>query len=96
MRKNKPIRHLLHQFAGNVLLVVSLVICFGVTSYARAGDTEEILNKKISLAVDQKEVKSILSEISKLAEIKFVYSAQRIPARKKVSLLAHDEKLGDV
>ena len=96
MRKNKPIRHLLHQVAGKVLLAVSLVICFGGTSYAYAGDTEEILNKNISLAVDQKEVKSILNEISKLAEIKFVYSAQRIPARKKVSLLAHEEKLGDV
>ena len=57
---------------------------------------EDVLNRKISLIVEQKEVRAILSEISKLAEIKFVYSAQRIPSRKKVSLQVHDERLGDV
>lgn len=63
--------------------------------YAAGGD-EDVLNKKISLVAEQKEVRAILSEISKLAEIKFVYSSQRIPSRKKVSLLARDEKLADV
>ena len=96
MRKDKPIRHSLSQFPGILLLTVSLIICFGGTSYAKTGDTEEVLNKKISLVVEQKEVKSILTEISKLAEIKFVYSAQRIPSRKKVSILVHDQRLGDV
>jgi len=84
MRKNKPIRQLLCQFPGIGLLTLFLIICFSRTSYAKTGDTEEILDKKISLVAEQKEVKSILSEISKLAEIKFVYSPQRIPSRKKV------------
>jgi TonB-linked SusC/RagA family outer membrane protein len=96
MRKNKPIRYSLRRFPGILLLTVSLILCFGGTGYAKTGDTEEILNKKISLVVEQKEVKSILTEISKLAEIKFVYSAQRIPSRKKVSFHAYDQKLGDV
>ena len=55
---------------------------------------ENVLDKKISLVAEQKEVRDILSEISKLVEIKFVYSAQRIPARKKVSILANDQKSG--
>ncbi len=94
--RSKPIRHSLCHFPGMVLLTSFFIICFDVTSYAKTGDTEEVLDKKISLVVEQKEVKSILSEISRLAEIKFVYSAQRIPARKKVSLLALDQRLGDV
>ncbi len=63
---------------------------------APPGNIEDVLDKKISLVAEQKEVKTILSEISKLAEIKFVYSAQRIPTRKKVSLLVHDQRVGDV
>ena len=77
-------------------LPVLLTICFGGNIYAKSGDGEEILNKKISVVAEQKEVKAILSEISKLAEIKFVYSAQRIPARRKVSLLAYQQRLGDI
>jgi len=94
--KSKPIRQLLYPFPRIGLLTIFLIICFGETSYAKTGDTEEILNKKISLVAEQKEVKSILSEISKLAGIKFVYSPQRIPARRKVSILAYDQRLGDV
>ena len=76
------------------LLVLSLV--FSKEVVAAPGNGEDVLNRKISIAVEQKEVRTILSEISKLAEIKFVYSAQRIPCRKKVSLQAQDERLGDV
>ncbi|MGZ8518325.1 MAG: TonB-dependent receptor plug domain-containing protein, partial [Chitinophagaceae bacterium] len=96
MRKIIPIRRLLFQFSGIGLLPFLLIICFGGTSYAKIDDSEEILNKKISLVIEQKEVKTILNEISKLADIKFVYSPQRIPARRKVSLLALDQRLGDV
>ena len=76
------------------LLVLALVLSNEVV--AAPGNGEDVLNRKISIAVEQKEVRTILSEISKLAEIKFVYSAQRIPCRKKVSLQAQDERLGDV
>src|SRR4051812_36148323 len=96
MKKNKPIRQLICQLMRVGLLPVLLIICFGEVIYAKPGNDEEILDKKISLVAEQKEVKIILGEISKLAEIKFVYSAQKIPARKKVSLLAYDQRLGDV
>ena len=76
------------------LLILSLVLRNEVV--AAPGNGEDVLNRKISIAVEQKEIRTILSEISKLAEIKFVYSAQRIPCRKKVSIQAQDEKLGNV
>src|SRR5687767_12270630 len=95
MKKNKPLTQLICQFMRIGLLPVLFIICLGEVTYAKSSD-EKILDKKISLVAEQKEVKAILSEISKLAEIKFVYSAQKIPARKKVSLLARDKRLGDV
>src|SRR6185436_353039 len=38
----------------------------------------------------------LLNDISQLVEIKFVYSSQKIPARKKVSILATDQKVREV
>jgi len=78
------------------LLPVLLITCLANVLYAKRINGQEVLDKKINLVAEQKEVKIILTEISKLAEINFVYSAQRIPCRKKVSVLAHDMRLGDI
>jgi TonB-linked SusC/RagA family outer membrane protein len=94
MKRIKSFRPLGYYVRMNLLLLLSLV--FGKEMNAMPRHADDVLNKKISLNVEQQEIRSILSEISKLAEIKFVYSAQRIPCRKKVSLQAQDERLGDV
>lgn len=78
------------------LLPVLLIACLANVLYAKKTNGQEVLDKKINLVAEQKEVKLILTEISKLAEINFVYSAQRIPCRKKVSVSAHDTRLGDI
>jgi TonB-dependent starch-binding outer membrane protein SusC len=93
MKRIKSFRQLGHLMRIH-LLILSLVI--GNEGTAAPGNGEDVLNRKISITVEKKEVRTILSEISKLAEIKFVYSAQRIPCRKKVSLQAEDERLRDV
>jgi hypothetical protein len=74
--------------------LVSL-ISLGYANAARA-EGEGVLDKKITLIVQQKEMRQVLNEISKLVEIKFVYSAQKIPSRKKVSVLANDQRVGDI
>jgi TonB-linked SusC/RagA family outer membrane protein len=95
MKETQPVKWLFNSCIRPGLLLVSLLVCFGNGLHAE-GKPEEILNKKISLVAEQKEVRMILNEISRLAEIKFVYSSQRIPARRKVSVLANDQRLGDV
>ena len=96
MTKKKSISQLPYQLIKTGLLSTLFLICFAAIAHAGDGFTEDILNKKISLSADQREVKDILVEISKQAEIKFVYSAQKIPVRKKVSLEVRDQRLGDV
>ncbi len=96
MTKKKSISQVPYQLIKTGLLSTLFLICLTAIAHAGDGFTEDILNKKISLSVDQKEVKDILVDISKQAEIKFVYSAQKIPVRKKVSLEVHDQRLGDV
>ncbi|MEO5681744.1 MAG: TonB-dependent receptor [Chitinophagaceae bacterium] len=78
------------------LLPLLLLTTFAGTLYANHTSGQEVLNRKVSLVAEQKEVKAILTELSKIADIKFVYSAQRIPCKQKVSLRARNESLGDV
>lgn len=78
------------------LLPLLLITALNVVLQASPVNGQEVLNTKINLIAEQKEVKTVLGEISKLAGIKFVYSAQRIPTRQKVSVVARDRRLGDV
>src|SRR4051812_8453680 len=94
MKRIQSFRLLGYFRSFKLLLLLSLALASQTKATPRYA--EDVLNRKISLTVEQQEVRSILTEISKLAEIKFVYSAQRIPCRKKVSLQAQDERLGDV
>src|SRR5258708_5841185 len=96
MKKTELLNLLMYRFMRNGLLPLLLITCTAAMVYASPTNGQEILNKKIDLVADQKEVRTILTEISRLAGIKFVYSAQRIPCHQKVSLLAHDRKLSEV
>jgi len=96
MKKKQFYNPLIFRFMRIGLLPVLLIACLANVLYAKRTNGQEILDKKINLVADQKEVKIILTEISKLAEINFVYSAQRIPCRKKVTVSAHDMRLGDI
>jgi type II secretory pathway component GspD/PulD (secretin) len=96
MKKNEFSRQLICRFMRIGLLPILLVTTFAGTLFANHTNGQEVLTRKVSLVAEQKEVKAILNALSKIADIKFVYSAQRIPCRQKVSLRAKDEMLGDV
>ncbi len=96
MKKNELARRLINRFMRLGLLPVMMICCFIVAVHANATNGQEILNKKINLIAEQQEVKAILTQISRLAEIRFVYSAQMVPARKRVSLSARDQSLREV
>ncbi|HSC38239.1 MAG TPA: TonB-dependent receptor plug domain-containing protein, partial [Chitinophagaceae bacterium] len=96
MKKNKLVNQLICRFMRIGLLPLLLVNCMAVVIYANPSSGQEVLNRKVNLVAEQKEVRTILAELSRLADIKFVYSAQRIPTRKKVDLYARDKKLGEV
>jgi TonB-linked SusC/RagA family outer membrane protein len=96
MKKNELFNQIMCRFMRIGLLPLILISCLSGVVYSNPTSGQEILNKKVNVVADQKEIRLILGELSKMADIKFVYSAQRIPVRKKVSLLARDRRLGDV
>lgn len=78
------------------LLPILLIAGFAGISYANPADAQDVLDKEISLSVGQMEIRSILTQISKKADVKFVYSAQKIPVHQLASCMAESEKLGTI
>src|SRR4030095_6378682 len=92
---NNAIFLVLYLSRTQYLKFLLFILFFGLLCSVPA-QAEGILDKKITIVVQQKEVRSILKEISKLVEVKFVYSAQKIPAHKKVSFQAIDQKVKEI
>ena len=83
MTKKKSISQLPYQLIKTGLLSTLFLICFAAIAHAGDGFAEDILNKKISLSADQREVKDILVEISKQAEINSCTAHRRYLYAKK-------------
>ncbi|MEJ7766977.1 MAG: carboxypeptidase-like regulatory domain-containing protein, partial [Chitinophagaceae bacterium] len=86
----------INRFLKLGLLPVLIVTTFAGTLYANHINSQEVLTRKVNLVAEQKEIRTILNQLGKMTDIKFVYSAQRIQCRQKVSLHARNENLGDV
>jgi TonB-linked SusC/RagA family outer membrane protein len=69
---------------------------FGGLTFAGNLRAQELLNKEISIVSDQSEIKSVLAQIEKQANVRFVYSTNSIKARKRVSISVKNGKLSDV
>ncbi|MDF2193715.1 TonB-dependent receptor [Paraflavitalea sp. CAU 1676] len=78
------------------LLPVVLITCLAGISYAAPVVGQDVLKKRITLTADQEQMKNILREISKRADVKFVYISPKVPDHKKVSIAANNEELKDV
>lgn len=96
MQKTKCLKGLILQCMRVGLLPVILISLSAGLAFANPADGQEITDRKITLSVDQAEIKSVLNQISQKVDVKFVYSAQKIPCRQKVSFSADNEKLGSV
>jgi TonB-linked SusC/RagA family outer membrane protein len=96
MKKIFSLRQAIYTCMRNVLMPVILIAGASVIAFANTAGGQEILTKKISLSVDQVEMKVVLKEIGKKAEVGFIYSAQKIPVNKLVSCKAENEMLGSI
>lgn len=79
--------------------LVQLIMAVAFLGFSWAGDlsAQDILNRKITLEVENKRIKNILSEIEEQAGIKFSYSPQVVStSRNVVSVKARGESLQSV
>jgi iron complex outermembrane receptor protein len=96
MNKNgKPKQAVLFIMRVTLLQFFLLVSCISY-SFAGTADGQEILEKKVSLNLPSKEIKTILKAIAASTEIGFTYSNDVLQNRQKITVIANEERLGDV
>jgi iron complex outermembrane receptor protein len=96
MKKNVLFKKILSEAMRITLtqLLLSFVFC-GIT-LANDAFSQEVLNKSISLRPETISVKKALSQIERLADVRFVYSPNLIQSERKVSLFFENNRLSTV
>lgn len=95
--KKKLINHGLWLKIMKVSIIqMVLAICFVGLCYARDANAQEMLETRISIHLEDKTLKTILSKLEKEAKVKFMYSVEVIQADRIVSLNAKNQLLGEV
>lgn len=95
MNKLRPIQHGV-LILMRVTLVNILITSFTVVmAYAVDSKAQEILNRKVTINVQEAEVQQVLALLGKQAKVKFTYNPQQIPVHNKVSFHFTDVKLAD-
>lgn len=91
----KPIRILLKIMRMSIYQLILSVLC---TSLVVANDSraQELLNRRISLDLNDQKISVALRQISRQAAVRFMYSPQVIPVESKVTLQVHNEPLNVV
>lgn len=75
-------------------LLFSVLAC--TWAFATNGTAQELLNRHITVTIENQNIESAIRKISKVASVRFVYSPQLIHAERKVSLNAQDKSLSEV
>lgn len=77
-------------------ILLSALLTVIVMASPRSSNGQEVLDKVISISVENTKVKTALAEIERLVNIKFTYNPQSIPIHRKVSADYENEKLSNV
>ncbi|HVW60071.1 MAG TPA: SusC/RagA family TonB-linked outer membrane protein [Puia sp.] len=78
------------------LLHVFLALSCMSYCFAGTADGQEVLDKRISLNLSSKEIKTVLRTITTSAEVGFTYNSRILPGNRKITVIANEERLGDV
>ena len=96
MKKKHNLQRLLLGIMKVTLIQICMVVLFTSFVFARDSHAQEVLNQQISLTIENRDIKTILTQVEKLTDVKFMYSAEVIQAKRKVSFSARNEKLSEV
>jgi TonB-linked SusC/RagA family outer membrane protein len=96
MKKKLLTQEILYRLMRISILQVCITVICATASFARVADAQDLLNRKISLKIQNQSVQTILSGIEKQADVKFTYRSKLIPEAKKYSLDVSSEKLSNV
>ncbi len=75
---------------------IAVILLFTGISYAHETNAQDILDKKVSLSIEQQSIKTVLNKIEGLIEVQFVYSPKVIKSDQKITLNVYERKLSMV
>jgi TonB-dependent starch-binding outer membrane protein SusC len=91
--KKKPLHALLSDAMKITISQVLIAVSFSISCLANPADVQRLLDMKITVSADNKEIKLILHKIQKQTGIKFIYGSKAIMAQRKISVNMEDQKL---
>jgi len=80
----------------NIFSQIVIAILFTGISFAEKSNAQAVLNRIVSISMDDARLSSALKQVEKDANIKFVYSRNVVNIDQKISIKAKDQKLGVV
>ncbi|TDB62734.1 SusC/RagA family TonB-linked outer membrane protein [Arundinibacter roseus] len=96
MEKSLEAQSLLLRIMRISIVQFVLAAVFVSLSYASDASGQELLEKRISLRLEDKSLKTIISRIESLANIHFMYSPKATQAERRTSLNVSDKPLREV
>ena len=80
------------------MTLTQLSLAILLTTFVFGGNpkAQDILNKPVSIRLENAELRDALMQLERTAEVQFVYSSKAIQANRKVSIAANNKKLSDV
>ena len=77
---------------------MQLILCITFISigYAKTASAQDVLNKHVTVTVENTEIKKVIVQLQHLTEAKFIYSSQTIDANRKISFSVSDKTLKDL
>ncbi|MDJ1504246.1 TonB-dependent receptor [Xanthocytophaga agilis] len=76
-----------------IIIQTFIAALVSIVAFAHSGLAQGILERKVSLQMNQQTIKTILSKIEQQTNVHFVYSHQLIGAHRKISIKVADEQL---
>ena len=95
MKKTVHIRPLYKLVRFALVQVMLLLVVAGV-SPAVDLTAQELLDKRVSLRLENQNLRSILQEIEQQADIRFAFRPRDIPVNQKMTIIANNEALSEI
>lgn len=96
MKKHPDFKKIFCDLMKLSLIQVFITAMFCGVSFARETTAQELLNRTVTLQMENRKVTEILSGIEKLADVKFTYRTNLLVENQRISVNYKDSKLSDV
>ncbi|WP_345244305.1 TonB-dependent receptor [Nibrella saemangeumensis] len=73
-----------------------LILVFSSVAFSRDGQAQDVLERLVSIRMENAEIKRVLNTLEKSSGVKFVYSPRAIGADRRISVRVSNQRLSDV